>query len=171
VTHRSPKRYRLLFTTDNPNLLTISYRFFFRSRTALYLEITEFQAVTLFSRGSAKGTLLSDHLNSIHITRFQNHPDFRSLVTTFVSFASIQEVSKLTSISGNEFIMTIVYADEFGFHRSMKHKFPPEIRVRPLLDGEQKCEKATLKIPHYFPSEVIAEFSMERPLFGILCSM
>jgi cellobiose-specific phosphotransferase system component IIC len=28
-----------------------------------------------------------------------------------------------------------------------------------------------LKIPHYFPSEVIAEFSMERPLFGILCSM
>jgi hypothetical protein len=171
IANLPPERYRLLFATDKPNLptnlLRKSYRFYFRSHIALYLEVTNSHAVSLISRGPTKGTLLLDHLNTIHVTLFNDHPDFHALVTTFVSFGSIQEVSKLTPISGNEFVMTIVYADEFGFHRSMKHKFPPEIQVRPLLDGEQKCEKATLKIPHYFPPDIIAEFSLERPLFGI----
>jgi hypothetical protein len=155
---------RFLLPNDDPSLYSdldcISYQFLLSGKPAAYLE---------FADGSDYSKLYADPVNRNKITKLTQHNntvyvvvpgysrDFLPLMRQFSAFGMIEEASNMVPHTVSDFKMTIVYADSRGFHRAMTGGRQAGFNIRPLLDGESKCEKSPQKLRPFFADDVVGD--------------
>jgi hypothetical protein len=153
---------RFLVAKDDPSLYSdldcVRYAFVLGGKPAAYLEFADgadFTKLCADAAARSKVTQLTQHKNTVYVIVPGFSRDFLSLMRQFGAFGVIEEASSLMPLTASDFRMTIVYADSRGFHRAMVGAGRAGFNIRPLLDGESKCDKSPYKLRPFFPDDVV----------------